>query len=224
MSSSSDALVRKRRRVGPSLGIVFSLFAHLLVLVALVLGVRQSFSVEPTRSSDVELIRAWPSDIRRRPQVKRQPPPSETLDTTSPSRQTQLKTGPTNSGAPSPLPPPTSPLPAPVPAQTPAPAMRLGVGCAHPDFMRLTPEERAACRDRFAARGPSDRDYAEAGIDPKARAAFDARSKAETFLRSPFLSAMPKKGCRPRVTEHDAAAFGKSQPDLTVEATCVVHF
>ena len=102
--------------------------------------------------------------------------------------------------------------------------MLLGLGCAHPDFMRLTAEERAACRDRFAERGVSNRDYAEAGIDPKARAAFDSKSKAETFLRSPFLSAMPNKGCRPRVTEHDAAAFGKSQPDVTVQATCVVKF
>lgn len=80
------------------------------------------------------------------------------------------------------------------------------------------------CRDRFASRGAADRDYAEVGIDPKARAAFDTRSKAETFLRSPFLSAMPKKGCRPRITEHDAAAFGTSQPDFTVQATCVVNF
>ncbi len=220
MTSSSDTLSWKRRRLGSSLGIALSLIAHLLLLAALVFGVRQGFEDEPARTADLELIPTWPSSIQRRTPTRRAAVPNATRDIEPRPSRPPMNTAATIGEAPASAPPTATPtLDRPL-----APALRLGLGCAHPDFMGLTDEERAACRDRFASKGAADRDYADAGIDPNRRAAFDLKSKTETLLRGPFLSAMPKKGCRPRVTEHDAAAFGKSQPDLTGEATCVVHF
>ena len=223
MGSSSILLNRRRRRVGSSLGVGLSLIAHLVFLAALAFGVKRSFDATSVPIADIELIPAVPSVARRNRQTKPLTPGREPREVAPSTQQKQVVEAPAVTSAPiQPALPPTSVLP---PANEAAPpALRLGVGCAHAEFMQLTAEERAACRDRLASRGAGDRDYAAAGIDPKVRAAFDARRKAETFLRSPFLSAMPKKGCRPRVTEHDAAAFGKSQPDVTFQATCVVNF
>ena len=224
MGSLSILLDRRRRRVGSTLGVGLSLIAHLVFLAALAFGVKRSFDATSVPIADIELIPAVPSVARRNHQTKPPTPGRERREVAPPTQQKQIVEPPAVTSSPiQPALTPSSVLPPPANEAAP-PALRLGVGCAHAEFMQLTAEERAACRDRFASRAAGDRDYAAAGINTKVRAAFDARSKAETFLRSPFLSAMPKKGCRPRVTEHDAAAFGKSQPDVTLQATCVVNF
>jgi hypothetical protein len=222
--SSAEVLSRRRSRAGSALGVGLSVIAHLVFFAAILFGAQKpGFYEESSPIADVELIPAWPSSAHRKPQAVKATPrhePEKTETTVRPKQALSTPVGRDGSIKPPALQPEgTSP-------QNGAfhPALGLGLGCAHADFMRLTSEERAACNHRFASRAAADRDYAEAGIDPEARAAFDAATERENVLQTPFLSAMPKKGCRPRVTEHDAAAFGKSQPDFTVQATCVVHF
>ena len=118
-------------------------------------------------------------------------------------------------------PTPSSPAPA---GDLLAPSLRLALGCRHADFLALSETERARCRSKLAQGRETAADVTGFGVSPNAKAAFDRGAARERILTTPFLSSMPKKGCKPMLTEREAGVYGKSQPDFTVAVGCGVPF
>ena len=91
--------------------------------------------------------------------------------------------------------------------------------------MRLTADERRDCQERFEAHeGAPGRAFAAVGSAQQAY--FDASAKRALWWQDPFLATDPKNGCRPKVTNHQAAIIGGrgQTSDWRVAMACGVSF
>lgn len=161
--------VSAARRPG-SLGLAASVLFHLVILTALGLALRQaSFSFFPN-AIQVGLVRA-PAAVSIAPS---RPRPRQTPVRSAATPRTPIVAHVAPSAPPIPAPMPPIALPPSAPPQTTAQddvrrALRATLGCAHPDAVGLTPEEREACRRNELKSGPA---YAAEPTDPAKAAAF----------------------------------------------------
>jgi hypothetical protein len=194
-----------------------SLAAHLVVFALMALGTRSLPSAEPPRAFDVDLVRplVLPPPERKLPSVvaARRPPPAA-------SNIRATVSAPPEVVAPFVVRPPGVEGPSAPPAEDPAlaaarQAVREGYGCDRKLRFRLSAAELAAC-DRH------ERQYAaRKGQGPGATASLDLEGRFVKDDDEPYLSRMPKKGCKPRVS----GMGGDAQDDrVIVGLACVLRF
>ena len=205
-------------RLGRSVAVLLSAAFHVCIVMGLLWAMRPAAIVQDPPISEVVL---FPSNF----------------DVAHPDAERHRRqSGPAKSGL-SPRPQPGPDLPTPLmpderPAASPpsaatgglAPSLRAALGCRHADFLGLSETERERCRLRLGEGRGTTADLTGFGVGPNARAAFDRGTEREKFLTTPFLSSMPKKGCKPMLTEREAGVYGKAAPDWTVSVGCGVPF
>ena len=121
--------------------------------------------------------------------------------------------------------PPVSAPPKPEDATPPiVSALRAGLGCEVSGAVELTADERRHCQQRFVAGEAPGRAFAVVGRAQ--RAYFDASAKRALWWQEPFLATDPKNGCRPKVTNQQAAIPGghSATSDWRVSMGCAVSF
>jgi len=63
------------------------------------------------------------------------------------------------------------------------------------------------------------------GVDPAKQAIFEANAKRALWWQDPFLATTPKNGCRPKVTNQQAAIpGGHSMSDWRAGVSCGLSF
>jgi hypothetical protein len=213
VSGALDRLRSRARRRTAALSA--ALCAHAVFVAALLW---QADSGEhgppPTQPLDVQLVRLPPPAPVARAAVR---PVQRPLSPRETAPAAALPVGA--------IPPTASALPKPDVAAPPiASALRAGLGCSASGALELTANERRHCQARFVAGDAPVNTYAVVGRAQQGY--FDASAKRALWWQQPFLATDPKTGCRPKVTNQQAAIPGGhgSISDWRVTMGCAVSF
>jgi hypothetical protein len=175
------ALAASRR--SRTTGLAASLLAHVVFVAFLLTATQRPSPPEPVRTTDVQVVRNWPSLPRRPAPASR----GSTLAVRAHREQDAAPPAPPVHELPPAIAAAPSLSPSPSPDSAPddaerrglASALRGSIGCASAQLAGLTSAEQQHCRDRFAKATAGVHDGAELGIDPIKRAAFDASWTAD---------------------------------------------
>jgi len=218
VSVSLPARAGRRR----AMALVLALAAH-VVLIAILVWQTRPWTDDERGSAQVIDVRLAPGlTLPPRPGSSRRPAAFPPI-----ARAARLVERPIVAQTPAaPIPPsparPTETPTAPSQATTSdaSKALRAALGCDFAALADLTQAERQHCQDRLV----QNRMGAPAqafGIDPAKRAIFEANAKRALWWQDPFLATTPKNGCRPKVTNQQAAIpGGHSTSDWRAGISC----
>jgi hypothetical protein len=203
------------RRIA-ALGLALS--AHAVFVAALMWEAASGErGLPPLQPLEVRLVRLPPTEPRagiRPPVSALSPRRAEATAALAPAPPLVLPAPPVSAP-----PKPEDTAPAPV-----AGALRAGLGCELSGAVDLTADERRHCQQRFVAGEAPGRTFAVVGRSQQAY--FDASARRALWWREPFLATDPMNGCRPKVTNGQAAVPGghASISDWRVSMGCAVSF
>jgi hypothetical protein len=191
-----------------------STLAHVVMLAAILAGLRMTETPTPTPTIQLELEPPATPPLPPRPQrrattsVRRAAAPvPEAVPTPSVAAPSPIATP---VGGPGAVPPPPSGLVA---------GLRGSVGCANAARIGLSADERARCERRFAGAAESGGRTFE--TDAAKVLAFE---EAGGPLRGDFIARRPKTGCRIRASPEVIAAPQAGRAGVTAGVTCVFRF
>ena len=170
---------RRHGATGPiGIGLAVSVAIHVAVMIFLAAGMHWPPPGLESRAVEVNLVRA--------PALKPRPRGSKAKTTGQPTREAVLAEPPAAPSLPFARPHATDSAERPPlgePSDGLRRALRASVGCDSPDALRLSPQERDACRKRVAAMGHDAPTYAVEPADPVKAAAFDREAAANARHR-----------------------------------------